>query len=172
MSTRRWTKALIASVLVVLTGAIVTPAAARGAAPERPWSVVYSGTYQAGTHHCEPGFVPLDTEGSGHATHLGAVTIHIRDCVNPITGEITDGVVVYEAANGDQLFGTFEGTVLAPNPDGSLPVTVLGTYDGGTGRFTNATGQATETAIAVPTSETSGSIAGELSGTIAYNAAD
>jgi len=63
---------------------------------------------------------------TGRATHLGKWTAAFN----------AEGVAVFTAANGDQVFAA---PVLTPTSDPNV-VHVTGNYVGGTGRFTGATG--------------------------------
>ena len=72
--------------------------------------------------------------------HLGNTTASNEQIViftSPTTGT-SSNTTKYTAANGDQLFSTWTGTLTADGPD----VIFSGpeTYSGGTGRFTNASG--------------------------------
>lgn len=97
---------------------------------------------EIGARVCPPDFVPIAFAGTGTLTLLGAVSIAGNDCVlfTPPTGVIADGVLTIIAANGDQIFGTIEGTEVLPTPE--VPGTLEGTFAivGGTGRFEGATG--------------------------------
>lgn len=88
------------------------------------------------------GMVPpngLVIESTGTATHLGRFTREERLFLNP-DGSFS-GTIVFTAANGDELWVEFEGAFTSPT-------TAVGTYTftGGTGRFADATGEATFTA--------------------------
>ena len=86
--------------------------------------------------------------GSGHATHLGTVTLSSYDCINFSSPTaftfrtLKDTSVVLTAASGDQLFATYEGTA-APQPGGFLVLSGIFSFKGGTGRFAGATGTGT-----------------------------
>ena len=84
----------------------------------------------------DPAGVVLTVLTEGNATSLGRFSRDETVLFNPLTGSLT-GVIVFTAANGDQLFGTVEGGFVSPT-------TATGTYlfTGGTGRFVNATGSA------------------------------
>jgi hypothetical protein len=77
----------------------------------------------------------------GRALHLGRVEGAVEHCtqVDFQTGsaEVTDGVLTLTAANGDVLLATYVGS---PGPDGLEEYV---TFDGGSGRFEEATGTAT-----------------------------
>jgi len=87
--------------------------------------------------------VLLTVLAEGKATHLGRFAREEMVLFNPATGTLS-GLVVYTAANGDQLFGSVVGGFISAN-------TATGTYvfTGGTGRFANASGGA-EFAISTP----------------------
>jgi len=88
--------------------------------------------------------------GEGTATHTGKYDIVNSHCLNPATGALTNGTFVKTAANGDQLFGTYEGTtsvIQPPAPIGVFEITGTVTFTGGTGRFTEATGTTTMSGI-------------------------
>jgi hypothetical protein len=83
-----------------------------------------------------PGGVELAVEAEGTATQLGQFFREETILFNPATGALT-GLIVFTAANGDQLFGTVDGGFVSPtNATGSY------SFTGGTGRFENASGEA------------------------------
>jgi hypothetical protein len=104
--------------------------------------VPFKGTFSAiGT--AAPGdrcpALTVHIEGTGTATHLGSLTTVQSHCVEPPSLAFTNGEFTLTAANGDQLFGTYEGEFLPLEP----PVFTLDgrfTFTGGTGRFDGATG--------------------------------
>jgi hypothetical protein len=149
MSARRPHRPLLAA-LIVLTCA--APAAAQ---KDVPFEGAFDGQIVAssGNH-----FTALDT---GEATHLGrfsAVQTYVFSSPTDFTGS-----VVFVAANGDTLHGTFEGV---DTPAGVLMGTF--TLDGGTGRFQHATGEGTFQGV----DHGDGTFAAELDGTISYKASD
>jgi len=117
--------------------------------PPRPWSESYqsSGTLAPGTRCPAPLLLESDA-GDGTATHTGRYTIVNSHCLNPSTGELTDGSFLKTTANGDQLSGTYFGqatVVQPPAPVGIFAVNGSLTFTGGTGRFANASGTVTMT---------------------------
>ena len=105
----------------------------------RPWS---------GSCNVFPVFTSQTTvtyTGTCQLAHLGRVSVSADQTIgapDPTTGVITyTNVVVYTAANGDQLRVLGVGTG-APS---AIGLTLLGaeTADGGTGRFADASGSAT-----------------------------
>jgi hypothetical protein len=102
--------------------------------------------------------------GSGVMSHLGSVTWTLEHCYQLFEGTFGDAEVVITAANGDRLFGTFDGVMTSETTFAeSLVVT------GGTGRFSGATGSISETGWFDPVSgymEVSGS------GTLTYDASN
>ena len=116
--------------------------------------------------------IPVLLEGHGQLTHLGRFTFEARHCTDGEAGTFANGVAILVAANGDELWGTYEGQFLAPLPDGTQRLASTQTYNGGTGRFTNASGSAAESAWFVFASATGGPIWGTIDGTLAYEASD
>ena len=84
----------------------------------------------------DPGGVVLAVRAEGNATQLGRFSREETILFNPATGTLT-GLIVFTAANGDQLFGTVEGGFVSPTQ-----ATGSYTFTGGTGRFRNASGEA------------------------------
>jgi hypothetical protein len=85
-----------------------------------------------------PPVVTTTVAGEGQATHLGRFTVTARVVID-VPNNTVLGNWVLTAANGDQLFVTFEGFALGPNQGGGNFTIV-----GGTGRFAGATGQYTQ----------------------------
>jgi hypothetical protein len=84
----------------------------------------------------DPGGVVLTVAADGNATHLGKFSREETILFNPGTGVLT-GVIVFTAANGDQLFGTVDGGFVS-----TTEATGSYIFTGGTGRFQNASGEA------------------------------
>ena len=82
--------------------------------------------------------------GSGYATHLGWVHILAEHCSDFDTGTYGDGRLIITAANGDILKSTYtHGMMTAPPPLSGFQDDFT-FVDGGTGRFTFASGGGTE----------------------------
>lgn len=77
--------------------------------------------------------------GTG-TSNLGAFTTEESNCLNPITGTLSNGLFTYNFADGSTLFGTANGTVTLPPVGGTAPVSLTYSITGGTGMFTGATG--------------------------------
>ena len=86
-----------------------------------------------------PGKLHILVNGECQFTHLGK-TEFFADQIADIAGGTLAGNNVFTAANGDQLYSTNSGP-LAPPVSGVLTVGGNVTFTGGTGRFTNASGQ-------------------------------
>jgi hypothetical protein len=102
----------------------------------------------------------LHITGDCTLRHLGHATLDMTQTVNLITMSITNNST-YTAPNGDVLHAPFTG-VATFNPDGSVSFTGAEVYEGGTGRFSNASGSSALSGTAtLSTGEytTSGSIA-------------
>lgn len=86
------------------------------------------------------------TSGTGHASHLGAVTLTATDCITFGTSMSTfdRGNFILTAANGDRLTAEYSGKLRATSAT-SLVFTLDGGYKitGGTGRFSDAEGGGT-----------------------------
>lgn len=80
--------------------------------------------------------VVMKTRSNGRATLLGPWTRNETLVLNPLTGQFT-GEAVFFAASGDTLRVLISGGFISPT-------TATGDYvfDGGTGRFRNASGEA------------------------------
>jgi hypothetical protein len=112
--------------------------------------------------------------GTARFSHLGAVEFEITHCsrwTSEFAGEMVHGVITLTAANGDVLTLAHHGTFTVEfGPDGAdsypeLDWVVLS----GTGRFTNATGSGTGTAVGDLLTETT---TARFDGTIGYDASD
>ena len=116
-----------------------------------------------------PAQLPQRVTGTCQLAHLGRVTydfVHVIDfTASPIT--FTTTKLTFTAANGDVLRAPGVGFAF-PNAEGFA---VAGTYtfDGGTGRFTNATGYVNFVGQALVPAFTATLT---LDGEIAYNASD
>ena len=95
---------------------------------------------------------------TGVATHLGAFTAVMSDCID-ITRLATEGVLRFDdgqsvmtAADGDELHATYhgDGFISAYDPDTgctTYSLVVFQILTGGTGRFAGASGSATGSAV-------------------------
>ena len=132
----RWTSLAIA----VATLAILPPPAR---ATDVPMQAIFAGTFVINLATGQ-----LSLGGDGVARHMGNTTILGQSVAvplpeNPVCFSITNDLVVWTAANGDQLFNVNAGQDCLDFTQGPLPVIVgTGTYTfaGGTGRFAGATG--------------------------------
>jgi hypothetical protein len=114
-----------------------------------PFSGAVTGelAFVANPQACPTGVTGV-SNATGTALHMGNITYHTEQCVNPATGAINGKLLVLTAANGDELHGTFLGQSTAPGNIGDqFHVTATFVFNGGTGRFENATGTAAMTAV-------------------------
>ncbi len=124
------------------------PASALAADPQRPYGGRCSTVVTPVT---APGVFPqeLHIDSDCHLTHLGRTSGQSTQYVIPAGPPgatiplLITNTTVYRAANGDQLKMSFLGTGQLDPTTGE--VTFIGTekFEGGTGRFANATGSAT-----------------------------
>jgi len=94
----------------------------------------------------DPCIIINDEAGTGQATHMGHITWSSHETVNQCTnpeGADVDGAFVLTAANGDQVFGTYQ--TIAQLDFATFQVSASGqfTITGGTGRFDGASGSGT-----------------------------
>lgn len=134
--------ALIAGISIIALG-VAAVAFAEG--PERP----YRGSCSAVvTPLTAPGVFPqeLRIDYDCTLTHLGLTTGVAMQLVTPIgqSGSIVTAIIenatTYRAANGDTLDALFEGTALIDVQTGEVSFIGTETFDGGSGRFADATG--------------------------------
>ena len=127
--------------------AVALPLAASAAKPDRPLAGTCSTMVVPVT---PPETVPQELSIATDCTisHLGRTTGISRQFVTP-TGATPAGVAlslvnasVYTAANGDQLRATFTGTALLDPVSGEVTYVGIEVYNGGTGRFADASGSA------------------------------
>ena len=114
-----------------------------------------------------PGTVTVT--GTCQYGHLGRTTCVAEQTVIPNA----DGTLAIEnegvctAANGDQLYTSFSGTGVPTSP-ADIVFSGIETYDGGSGRFTEASGAASLSGSAQFTSQAGGVGSFTLRGRIAY----
>lgn len=148
----RHIRTLLTAVVLVTLLAVAVPAVA-GESVERPIKEDLSG-YVLGMEF-SPAFPEGDTfggrcsrpsqwvstsAGSGVISHLGRVSWALEHCYQLFDGTFGDAEVAITAANGDQLFGTFDGIMTGET---TFAETMIIT--GGTGRFVGASGSVAET---------------------------
>ncbi|MBT5707598.1 MAG: hypothetical protein HOI66_14880 [Verrucomicrobia bacterium] len=142
------TKALLAIVafalLIPTTDSWAKPT---GKSQTRPFKARFSTEFFNESVNSEFIFTTVVT-GSGNATHLGKCSFdakHLFAFTSPNLdqGIAWNGILELGAANGDVVNATYEGDIV-PSDDPEVPFILLFTitFDGGTGRFTNATGTA------------------------------
>lgn len=77
--------------------------------------------------------------GTG-TSNLGSFTTAESNCLNPMSGSLSNGLFTFDFANGSTLFGTATGMVTLPPINGTAPVSLTYNITGGTGMFSGATG--------------------------------
>lgn len=111
----------------------------------------------------------VTVDGSGNVTHLGKVILHLEEVIQ--FGETGIGIshqnITYTAANGDQLRVNAVSTVTPrmDNPDIMDVESTSGEFDGGTGRFEDASGSYHLKAVV---NTATGMVHAWVSGTIMY----
>jgi len=145
-------------------------AAAKLSKPDVPFRGAVTGALEFGVanpQNCPSGVTGV-SNATGTALHMGNMTYHTEQCVNPSNGAVAGKVLVLTAANGDELHGTFDGQSKPGNVAGQYTVEAKFTFTGGTGRFENATGMAEMTGVLIQTATLSASGRWEWTGTIRY----
>jgi hypothetical protein len=126
---------IVVSTLAALAAATALPAAAATSVPFRGTD---SGTFVALPPDAG-NVVFAQASTTGQATHLGRYSLVAHEYTDLDDLRIFGGAFTLTAANGDTLFGTYEGTAdLARFP--VIGFDVQGPILGGTGRFAGATG--------------------------------
>ncbi|MBT8398936.1 MAG: hypothetical protein KJO98_00535 [Rhodothermia bacterium] len=108
------------------------------------------GTVDFGRTDCPDGTIPVSGEADGFQSHMGKITSTYSHCsyffVDPSNPSYVDGWMIVIAANGDKIFGAYDGMVTGPTSFiDQLTIT------GGTGRFTDAEGYWTDYGTVRPT---------------------
>ena len=150
------TRSRTAAVMSVLLGVLMvaawsSTAATAGQGRPRPFAGTVTGTVsfpEVGTTDCPSTAVWLggrrtDSVATGRARHLGRVSMTSSHCTPRMDG-IEGGHMTLVAADGHAVHLTYSG--LAPLPPAgvsTLHATLHVTVTGGSGRFDDATGEAT-----------------------------
>ena len=150
-------------VCAILLGVPVMNATGKPAAPSRPLDA-----------SCQTMFaltspVSIHIEGTCHYSHLG-LTTSVAEQIIMVFPDGTlhiSNMAVYTAANGDKLYSTFAGTGVF-TATGGVSFSGTETYDGGTGRFADASGSSTLVGSAEFTSISTGIGQYSAKGTISY----
>lgn len=94
-------------------------------------------------NRCGEGNITLVYSSEGASSHLERVTGAHSHCITPGLQGAFNGISIFTAANGDELHTAFEPVVFpSPTDPNTLIITNPVVITGGTGRFTNATGNA------------------------------
>ena len=105
----------------------------------------------------------------GESTQLGKAMAELEHCtqIDFATGLSTfsDGILTIIAANGDELWTRYTGLGERPGQ----PAEEYHDFNGGTGRFVGATGEAVSTAVC---DRAAGTCVFQMEGVIVYDAAD
>ncbi|HUE77720.1 MAG TPA: hypothetical protein VMM83_07240 [Longimicrobiales bacterium] len=117
------------------------------------------------------GLFTIVFEVEGRGSHLGRFTGTGSNCTAfPIPGPvpIQHGIFDVATANGDRLFGTYEGVQAEVDAEGAAVFETAVAIMGGTGRFTGATGMWEELGSI---SFVTGEVSATFDGWITYHAA-
>ena len=154
---------LVPAILAVL--AILGAFPAAFATHSRPYNGSFSGSFTL------PSSTTASISGTGNEEHLGKVMFVATSIT---TGQAECGGFTAKeqdtttAANGDKLFES-ANDVFCPTSDPHVfQLTASSTIDGGTGRFSDASGSTIAHVTVVQTSMTGGTFSGTFTGTITY----
>jgi hypothetical protein len=147
--------------------------ASEGVSIKGTFTVAYSGTPNTtGERFC--GGTPLDiaveAHGSG-SSNLGPLSFTLHKTLEA-TGPLMHGCLVLTAPNGDTLSAIYDGTESVPNSNNFSSGKITLTFTGGTGRFRDAEGSASMTAIFsnfYPASSFAGGTTAPLQGVAFYS---
>jgi hypothetical protein len=170
----------VAALLLALAVLIVTPATMAVARVEHP--VPIRGTSTGVDEMLPVGSCPEDADwtyrntGTARFSHVGAAAFELTHCTwmewETGAGVFGYGTTTITAANGDVLtlahHGTFELAFGAEGPESSL-ADLEWVVTGGTGRFADATGSGTATAVG---DLEAGTTTATYLGTIVYDASN
>lgn len=136
---------LLAAAVGLVACGEAAPSAPQLASTQVPTKTSYRAQGTIGTApRCDAlGLLFVSLEGEGIESHVGRYTIQNSHCLNPGTGDFSAGLFRKVAANGDELFGTYEGTssvIQAPAPVGIFAIRGQLAFTGGSGRFADASG--------------------------------
>lgn len=145
---KRTTTLLLAIAITFLVPSAET-FAGKGNEKPRPFKAEFS-TEFFNSDVTQMGIFTTVVQGTGKATHMGNVefnSVHnfnFTDPFNPfLGGPAYNGELVLTAANGDVLNATYSGDIsFLGDPLFPFLIEFVITFDGGTGRFQNASGEA------------------------------
>jgi hypothetical protein len=130
------------------TAALVTSSSATASKTDGPVERPYGGTCDTivTTTPVDPLTLRQRIQYTCRLQHLGRTTAINEQIVNLTAPGATTGTLsnrtVYTAANGDQLFADFSGVVEFNFAANAVTFSGTETFSGGTGRFTDASGEA------------------------------
>jgi hypothetical protein len=116
---------------------------------------VVSFMYPSAVNYCASAGNPIEGQGLGNISKLGPMFLTVKKC-GTRNGDIVtfQGTFTMTAANGDTLEGVETGTadLSLTDENGYRPSQGTFTFTGGTGRFSQASGSLSWTAVQNPTS--------------------
>ena len=103
-----------------------------------PFKLAGSATWDSLANALDPNVGMRFEDGAGQASHLGKFTAAAVLFAEPPINFVVqvDGTVTLVAANGDELYASFQGPLDLLSGEGNA----MFVFNGGTGRFRNATG--------------------------------
>jgi hypothetical protein len=149
--------ASLLAILVLCMSAVTADASAIAFTGSRDYTGGLPGMPNPGRCGAFPPNVVLTHPPGVGTANLGPFTSSESHCANQLTGNLFDGLFTFDFGDANTFFGTYVGTVVGlpppPPPVGTvLTVTFAYTLTGGTGIFTDATGNLLGTGTATFTS--------------------
>ena len=164
----RTTRNVLGSVLVSLGLVLLLAAPTATAEAMRPFRADFTGQ-AVFTPTATPGVLAGATSGAGRAAHFGRVSLSSTELLDfasaPGSLLLRDGRMVMVAANGDELYWSYEGGGPLPRADGTAVFSGTFVITGGTGRFADAAGSGSFDGVG---SVADGGAAIAYTGTISY----
>lgn len=106
---------------------------------ERPFKGKITGSFVS-TPTPTPAIYNSVANASGNTTHLGVFNKITSDVINVVSTTV-EGTFIMTNQSGEQITGRYSGTFSFGTTPGTFSWDLNATITGGTGRFTNATGE-------------------------------
>lgn len=138
--------AVVIAVILLLTQFLIPMVTAAEGGTDLPFKATLAGTARwefPGTTPANCTAVTTLTEATGQGTHMGQIEAFFFHCPDE-PDNLNDGKMTLIAANGDELYGTYNYDPLSERNDFTV------TLNGGTGLFFDASGDVVLTYEVVP----------------------
>jgi len=154
---------VIVSTLLFVAFMLTAPVGSAKSTQSRPFTATAEST-SVTVVPTSPTVLMISITAVGQATHMGRIEIEQHHFAHLDTGLFDGGAFVITAANGDTLDGSYSGYLTPTSVPGEFAIHGSLTFDGGTGRFADASGIGSASGIQHP----DGTADLILDGTITY----